>query len=127
MIKPSKDFAKKLNSRQNLSTGFPNPADDFRSKQIDLNEKLIQNPAATFFVRVKADRDKRLKDRIAIVDRSLEPNSGDLIIIQNNGELKLAHYSKELRGKLLQMNEKTEVEGSSVIWGVVIHMIGSYR
>ncbi|MBL7684446.1 MAG: LexA family transcriptional regulator, partial [Deltaproteobacteria bacterium] len=35
-----------------VEAGFPSPADDFIDRKLDLNEYLIQHPAATFFVRV---------------------------------------------------------------------------
>lgn len=33
-----------------VAAGFPSPADDYVDKTLDLNELLIQKPAATFFV-----------------------------------------------------------------------------
>ena len=38
-----------------VQAGFPSPADDHLERSIDLNEELIQHPAATFFVRVKGE------------------------------------------------------------------------
>ncbi len=38
-----------------VSAGFPSPADDYVDKTLDLNELLIQNPAATFFTRVQGN------------------------------------------------------------------------
>ena len=38
-----------------VSAGFPSPADDHVERQLDLNEHLIEHPAATFFVRVSGD------------------------------------------------------------------------
>jgi len=38
-----------------VKAGFPSPADDFMEQKLDLNEHLIQHPAATFFVRVDGD------------------------------------------------------------------------
>jgi DNA polymerase V len=63
--------------------GFPSPADDFLDDAIDLNEHLVRNPAATFFYRAEGwsmlmagvcDGD------ILIVDRSVTPIDGDLVI-----------------------------------------------
>ena len=34
-----------------VAAGFPSPADDYIEKTLDLNDLLIQKPAATFFVR----------------------------------------------------------------------------
>ena len=38
-----------------VEKGFPSPADDHTEQSLDLNQELISNPAATFFVRVKGD------------------------------------------------------------------------
>lgn len=38
-----------------ISAGFPSPAEDYVDKRLDLNELLIRNLAATFFVRVDGD------------------------------------------------------------------------
>ena len=39
-----------------VSAGFPSPADDFVETGLDLNEHLIQHPAATFFYFVQSFR-----------------------------------------------------------------------
>ena len=38
-----------------VRVGWPSPADDYVERPIDLNEYLIKNPAATYFVRVSGD------------------------------------------------------------------------
>jgi DNA polymerase V len=38
-----------------VAAGFPSPADDYVEKTLDLNELLIQKPAATFFVRAQGE------------------------------------------------------------------------
>ncbi len=38
-----------------VSANFPSPADDYIDRKLDLNELLIHNPPATFFVRVAGD------------------------------------------------------------------------
>ena len=40
---------------ESISAGFPSPADDYIQSKLDLNDYLIRNPAATFFVRVVGD------------------------------------------------------------------------
>jgi hypothetical protein len=36
-----------------IPAGFPSPANDYIEKNLDLNELMIQNPAATFFARAQ--------------------------------------------------------------------------
>jgi DNA polymerase V len=58
-----------------VKAGFPSPADDFEEKKIDLNEELIKNPSATFFIRVDGDSmidANILSGDILIIDRSIE-------------------------------------------------------
>ena len=38
-----------------VPAGFPSPADDYLEGELDLNELLIQHPAATFYVRLAGD------------------------------------------------------------------------
>ncbi len=41
-----------------VAAGFPSPADDDIEKTLDLNELLVQKPAATFFVRARVVHDQ---------------------------------------------------------------------
>ena len=53
--------------------GFPSPADDHIEKKLDLNDYLIKQKEATFFVRIKGDSmiDAGIHDNdIVIVDKS---------------------------------------------------------
>jgi DNA polymerase V len=70
-----------------VSAGFPSPADDYIGQQLDLNDLLIKNPAATFFVRVAGDSmtGVGINDKdILVVDRSLEPVHGRIVIAAVN-------------------------------------------
>ncbi len=111
----------------NVSAGFPSPADDYIDRQLDLNEYLISNPAATFFVRVAGDSMIEAginNDDILIVDRSLEPISGKIVIAVINGELTVKRLFKSPSACLLiaenpdypdiEINREMELE----IWGV---------
>ncbi len=69
--------------------GFPSPAEDFSDDSIDLNEHLIRNPAATFLYRAEGwsmlmagicDGD------LLIVDRSVTPVDGDVVIACWDGQ-----------------------------------------
>src|ERR1700733_4299599 len=56
--------------------GFPSPADDYLDGPLDFNELLIQNPAATFAVRIAGESMTGaglFPGDIAVVDRSLTP------------------------------------------------------
>ena len=62
-----------------VAAGFPSPADDYVEKTLDLNELLVQKPAATFFVRAQGESMLGAgihPNDILIVDRSIEPTPG---------------------------------------------------
>ena len=117
-----------------VSAGFPSPADDYLDRRLDLNEHLIKNPAATFFVRVAGDSMTGAginDDDMLIVDRSLEPANGNIVIAVINGELAVKRLLKK-NGDCqlvaenqhyppLDINEDTPLE----IWGVVTYAIHS--
>ena len=72
-----------------VRAGFPSPADDFIEEEIDLQRLLITNRPATFLVRVAGDSmvGKGLFDGdLAIVDRSLTPRAGDVVVVDVDGD-----------------------------------------
>jgi len=72
-----------------VRAGFPSPADDFIEEEIDLQRLLISNRPATFLVRVSGDSMilARLFDGdLAVVDRSLTPRNGDIVVVDVDGE-----------------------------------------
>lgn len=73
-----------------VSAGFPSPADDYVEKSLDLNDLLVQKPAATFFVRSQGESMLGAgihQNDILVIDRSLEPVPGRIVICALNGEL----------------------------------------
>ncbi len=73
-----------------VAAGFPSPADDYVEKTLDLEELLIQKPAATFFVRAQGDSMLGAgihPNDILVVDRSKEPMPDKIVICAINGEL----------------------------------------
>ena len=72
------------------ATGFGAAADDYAERGIDLNEQLIRNKPATFFMRVNSDAMVGAgihNGDVIIVDRSLEAKSGKIIVAVLNGEM----------------------------------------
>ena len=77
--------------------GFPSPADDHMDTKLDLNEHLVKHPAATFFVRVTGDSmiNAGIHDGdLLVVDRSLEPKIGKVVIAAVRGELTVKRYAR---------------------------------
>lgn len=118
-----------------VSAGFPSPAEDYLDRKLDLNELLIKNPAATFFVRVAGDSmiDAGIHhDDILIVDRSLEPTSGRIVIAAYNGELTVKRLLLTDDGMHLIAENPAypplllPEESDCKIWGVVTSVIHQF-
>lgn len=118
-----------------VSAGFPSPADDYMECELDLNAHLVPNPAATFFVRVSGHSMTGAgisPGDILVVDRSLPPGDGDVVVAVVDGEflvkrLVCAQGRLELRAenpgyRSVAVGEESDVE----VWGVVRHVIHTY-
>lgn len=73
-----------------VSAGFPSPASDYLEAQLDLNAHLIDSPSSTFFVRANGDSMQGrgiFTGDLLVVDRSITPKSGQIVIAALNGEL----------------------------------------
>ena len=98
-----------------VSAGFPSPADDFIETKLDLNEHLVKHPAATFFVRVSGEAmaDIGIRDGdILVVDRSLDPQQGDIVVAVVDGEMVVKKYP-------LSVGPDADVS----MWGIVTFVI----
>jgi DNA polymerase V len=115
-----------------ISAGFPSPADDYLELNLNLNQYLIKHPAATFFVRVEGDSMIGAgihPGDLLIVDRSLQPMDGKIIIAVLNGDLTVKRLKiKDGIYTLIPENKNyapiqiTE-EMNFSIWGVVTSVI----
>ncbi|WP_317134066.1 LexA family protein [Methylococcus mesophilus] len=73
-----------------IQAGFPSPADDYVEGKLDLNQHLIRNPPATFFLRVQGESMLGAgihPGDLLVVDRSIEPKHGAVVIAVVDGEL----------------------------------------
>lgn len=123
-----------------VPAGFASPADDHVDRKLDLNEYCVSNPAATHLAEVEGDSMVEAgihPGDVVVVDRSVEPKDGDVVVAALNGELTVKQL--RVRGRngnrrvwLVAANElypPIEVmEGHElVIWGVVTHVIHKFR
>lgn len=119
-----------------VPAGFPSPADDYIDKKLDLNEYLIKNPAATFFVKVSGTSmiDAGIYDGdILIVDRSIENVNNKIVVCTIDGEFTVKRICK--KGKeltLIPENSKYNLivvteEMDFRIWGVVTYAIHTLK
>lgn len=114
------------------ATGFGAASDDFAERGIDLNEQLIRNKPATFFMRVRGDAmigAGIFDGDTVIVDRSIKPATGKVVIAVLNGEMLIRRFEKGFnRIRLIpETNRLAPIEvdpfAEFSIWGVVTYVI----
>lgn len=117
-----------------VQAGFGSAADEYIERYLDLNELIVKNPAATFFVRVQGDsmRDEGIfSGDLLAVDRSKTAVHGNTVIAVVNGEftvkkLVIDQDSIELHpANSRYKKQKIDPESDFRIWGVVTYVIGA--
>ena len=81
--------------------GFPSPAEQYIDAPLDLNELLVKNPPATYFVRAAGNSmvDAGIQEGdILVVDRSIQPEDNAIVI---------ACVDNEFTVKYLRMDGET--------------------
>ncbi|MFC2991137.1 LexA family protein [Halomonas tibetensis] len=114
-----------------VRAGFPSPADDHLDAEIDLHAYVVKRPAATYFVR--AEGDSMLGDGIhhgdlLVVDRSLEPLPGRVIVIALEGEPTVKRLEQHGAAVWLVASNPRfapiPLAGRECeVWGVVTHVL----
>jgi DNA polymerase V len=115
-----------------VAAGFPSPADDYIEKTLDLNELLVKKPASTYFARAQGESMLEAgihPNDILIVDRSLEPVPGKIVICALNGSMTVKRLLRRNGSWVLaaenpayadiDLHEDLEL----VVWGVVTAVI----
>jgi DNA polymerase V len=80
----------KLPYFEGLAAGFPSPASDYQHDSLDLNEKFVHHPEASYFVRIKGESMIGLglfDGDICLTDRSEEISDGNIVVAFVNGGL----------------------------------------
>ncbi|CAM6703749.1 TPA: LexA family transcriptional regulator [Enterobacter hormaechei subsp. xiangfangensis] len=118
--------------------GFPSPAADYVESRLSLDEALIQKPAATYYMRAGETiyRCGIMKDALLVIDSSLKPCDGSLLICDCNGEFKVKRYrtypqphlENVANGKKERLPGNDEgISGSLPIFGVITYIINDAR
>ena len=121
---------------EKIHAGFESPAADYEEEKIDLNAYVSKYPYATFYARVVGEcmtGSGIYPDDLLVVDKSLTPITGDIVVGILDGEFILRSYFKKGGKEFLmpdspyykpiERNEATQFE----IWGVVPHSILDQR
>lgn len=96
-------------------TGFSSPATHYNEPRIDLNNVLIPNSEATFYIRVIDEASAELninKNDVLIVDKSLTPKQNQLAVVINEGNFEIIRMKENLTEEIQ-------------IWGVITFIIKS--
>ena len=116
--------------------GFPSPAADYMDDCLSLDTLLIEHPAATFFARADGDSMEWcgiMNGAVLVVDKSLNPVSGDIIIALLDGELLVKRFIKKKDTVVLASENPAyspvilQPEQTLDVWGVVTAAINEYR
>jgi len=121
-----------------IQAGFPSPAQDYSGETIDLNRDLIMHPASTFYGRVAGDSmsDEGITEGdILVIDKSIEPEDGDLAVCCLDGDFTLKRIKFDRRQQklfLMPSNRhyrpiEVTPENEFMVWGVVIYTIKPNR
>jgi len=119
-----------------IKAGFPSPAQDYLDAAIDLNRELVRHPESTFYGKIKglSMQDARLYDGdIVVIDKSLQPRSGDIVVCSIDGEFTIK--TLEMEGEVIWLvpankdfpRIKVTKENDFQIWGVVTSSIIRHR
>ncbi len=120
-------------TRAGLS-GFPSPAQDYEGRTLDLNERLVKRPSASFFMTVTGDSMVSLGIQdgdLLLIDRSIEPRPGHILVALVEGEITVKRYQLiDKRPYLCSANPAYPpilVEDLDCqVWGVVRSVIHDY-
>jgi DNA polymerase V len=112
--------------------GFPSPADDYLDRPLDFNELLIRNPAATFAVRLASDSMTGaglFPGDIAVVDRSVTPSPGNIVLALLDGEFTIKRYRPREGSVVLQADNpnfpdiEVTAERAFEVWGLMTKLV----
>ncbi len=117
-----------------VEAGFPSPAEEELADTISLDRFLVNNPDSTFILRVSGDSMSGagiLPGDMVIVDRSLLPKNGDIVIAQVDGEWTMKFLRKKGEAiTLIPANERYKPirpKRELNIAGVVTAVIRKYK
>ena len=119
-----------------VHAGFPSPAADFTAKRIDVMDRLVVHPQATYAMRVSGESMRELgifdKD-VLLVDKAVKPRHGMVVIAIVDGEftckqLHLRNGRMKLKAANPTYPDITPKDGQVIeIWGVVIASIKQFQ
>lgn len=105
--------------------GFKSGAFEYFKGRLSLDKEFIPDPSATYFTWVKGDETRRIGLRngdLLVVDCSLEPSHGDLVICVVRGRFRVRRirlWGEHLVPVPLRRSEEIDPLEPVEVWGVV--------
>jgi DNA polymerase V len=114
--------------------GWPSPADDYSEDYINLNKRLINNPASTYLMRISGSSMMGVginNGSVLIVDRSIKPKNNHIVIAIHDGSFICRKLRKHpvlelISADMAEMPIKIDYEDGVEIIGVVLAAINQY-
>ncbi|MDU4068333.1 S24 family peptidase [Enterobacter asburiae] len=118
--------------------GFPSPAADYVEERISLDKRLIAHPSATYMMIAGTTylRAGIMKGAMLIVDSSLTPKDGSLLVCAVDGEFRIMRYraiphpclENPENGRREPLPMKDDVSDTSrPVFGVITYIINDAR
>ncbi|MCL1888821.1 MAG: translesion error-prone DNA polymerase V autoproteolytic subunit [Kiritimatiellaeota bacterium] len=116
--------------------GFPSPAEQYAENPLDLNELMVHNAPATFYVRVAGDSMSGagiLNGDILVVDKSLAAQNNDIVVASVGGDFTVKYLRR--RGAKVSLEAANPAYPAIVfasemelrVWGVATGLVRRFN
>ncbi len=127
-----------LTRTEGYDVGFPSLAADYIDHRISLDEKFIDHPASTYFMRSGQTywREGIMSGALLVVDSSLTPFDGSLLVCSVDNEFRVKRYKRSPKPHLINLETGAAEEipkptslfdDESHLFGVITYIINDAR
>ena len=113
-----------------IAAGFPSPAEEELRDIISFDEYLVTRPESSFLLTVSGDSmtgEGIMEGDLVIVERGKDPQNGDIVVAEVDGEWTLKYFRKEGKHVILEaanpkyqpIRPKSELRLGGVVTAVV--------
>jgi len=101
--------------------GFPNAAEDGKFGSLNLDSLIVRHRSSTFFWRLEQEIPQLQwsADDVVVVDRSLTPKEGSLVVVVADDEFVVARFHQK---RIVHLDGSVFLEGATV-WGTVTYVV----
>ncbi len=113
-----------------IAAGFPSPAEQELRDIISFDEYLVKRPESSFLLKVMGDSmagEGIMEGDLVIVEKGRDPQNGDIIVAEVDGEWTIKYFRKEGRNVILEaanpkyqpIRPKSELRLGGVVTAVI--------